>query len=436
MTPSARILATLEILNHLEISPVPMDTTVGDYMRARRYIGAKDRADIVERVYSIVRHHARLQWALESTKADITPRTRILAHLKMVEHQVRPETLFGEAKFSAPALNDDELHTLKSLPQDFSTAPENIVCECPPQYYDTLKTFFGDAFAEEMSALTHGATLDLRVNTTQAARDIVQSSLMEEGVETDITPYSPWGLRARSKAFLSKTKAFSKGHIEIQDEGSQLIALACDPKPGGQVLDYCAGGGGKTLALAAAMKIKGRIVAMDLDDRRLAKARERFRRARVSDIIELRPLSDEKNRKWLRRQKQSFDVVLLDVPCSGTGTWRRNPDMRWRTFGPALDELINVQRDILEKVSGVVKEGGRLVYATCSLLPEENEKQIDVFLAAHPEFYLAPLAEVWPPDSTVPCEGALMRLTPHRHNTDGFFAAILIRKPDNTADVT
>lgn len=436
MTPSARILATLEILHNMAISPVPMDTTVGDYMRARRYIGAKDRADIVERVYSIVRHHARIEWSLTSTKAAITDRTRVLAHLKIVEHQVRPETLFGEAKFSAPALSDEELHILKSLPQDFSAAPASVTCECPPQYYATLSSFFGSSFELEMAALTHGATLDLRVNTTQSTREAVMASLAEEGVETDITPYSPWGLRAKGKAFLSKTKVFSKGHIDIQDEGSQLIALACAPQPGQQVLDYCAGGGGKTLALAAAMKIKGRIVAMDLDERRLAKARERFRRAKVSDIIEIRPLSDEKNRKWLRRQKQSFDVVLVDVPCSGTGTWRRNPDMRWRTYGPSLDELMAVQKEILEKVCGAVRPSGRLVYATCSLLPEENERQIESFLAAHPEFSLAPLADVWPTGERVPCDGTFMRLTPYRHNTDGFFAAILIRRPEPVENVT
>lgn len=420
----------------MAVSPVPMDTTIGDYMRARRYIGAKDRADIVERVYSIVRHHARITWALTSVNAAITNLTRVLAHLKIVEHQVRPETLFGEAKFSAPPLDENELQTLKLLPQDFSQAPVDVTCECPPEYSGTLTSFFGKFFEQEMLALTHGATLDLRVNTTQSSRESVMTSLAGEGVETDITPYSPWGLRARGKAFLSKTKAFSKGYIEIQDEGSQLIALACNPQPGQQVLDYCAGGGGKTLALAAAMKIKGRIVAMDLDERRLAKARERFRRAKVSDIIEVRPLSDEKSRKWLRRQKQSFDVVLVDVPCSGTGTWRRNPDMRWCTYGPSLDELIAVQKDILEKVCGAVKPSGRLVYATCSLLPEENEKQIDLFLSSHPEFYLLPLAEVWPEGTTVPCNGSFMRLTPHRHNTDGFFAAILVRRPDATEDVT
>jgi 16S rRNA (cytosine967-C5)-methyltransferase len=191
-----------------------------------------------------------------------------------------------------------------------------------------------------------------------------------------------------------------------------------------QVIDFCAGAGGKTLALADAMRTKGRIVAMDTDARRLEKARPRFKRARVSDIVEVRPLSDERSRKWLKRQKGTFDLVLADVPCTGTGTWRRNPDMRWRVYGPPLDELLTAQAEILERVARTVKPGGRLVYATCSLLPEENERQVEAFLARHPEF------EAVPPD--VPGlelgAGPYLRLTPLRHNTDGFFAAVLERK--------
>ncbi len=432
MTPSARIQATLEILERLDISPVPMDTTIGDYMRQRRYIGSKDRADIVERAYSIVRHYARLNWAIETTASIPSPLLRLLAHLKIVEQHQKPESLFGEAKFSLPALDEVTISILHALPHNFEGAPEHILVECPIEYQHSLRNYFGDTFATEMLALSVGATLDLRVNTQHSNRDDVCASLLQDGVATKMTPYSPWGLRAENKSFLSNTKVFRLGEIDIQDEGSQLIALACNVKPGLQVLDYCAGGGGKTLALAAAMNIKGRIVAMDIEASRLAKARDRFRRAKVSDIIEMRPLSDEKNRKWLRRQKQTFDVTLVDVPCSGTGTWRRNPDMRWRTYGPSLAELLIVQQEILEKVAQTVKTGGRLVYATCSLLPEENEMQIEAFLAKHPEYILSPLTDIWPEDCTPPCEGSYMRLTPHRHSTDGFFAAILIRQPDAT----
>ena len=246
------------------------------------------------------------------------------------------------------------------------------------------------------------------------------ASLSKHGDAPDEKPYSPCGMRARDKAYLSKTKAFAKGMVEIQDEGAQMIAHVCGAKRGMQVLDFCAGGGGKTLALAAAMERKGRIVAMDMDERRLQKGKERFRKAQVADIVEVRPLSDERHRKWLRRQKETFDIVLCDVPCTGTGTWRRNPDKRWKLYGPGLEELTKTQGEILDKVAPCVKPGGKLVYATCSLLPAENENQVEEFLKRHPEFSVQPVEEK--------LGAPFMRLTPLRHNTDGFFAAILEKK--------
>ncbi len=429
MIISARMLAVLDLLERTQKSPIPMDLTIGDYMRNRRYIGSKDRTDIVERIYDMVRHHARIHWALEQAgAATLTARLKLLAYLIMVEGKEDPTVYFDGTKYAPSEVTQEEIDILHRLPENFDTAPEDIKVECPPNYAASLHKYFGKDFAVEMEALCHGATLDLRINKVAGDREKMKESLEKDKVATEITPYSPWGLRAKGKAFLGETKAFRSGHIEIQDEGSQLIALACDVKPGMQVLDYCAGGGGKTLALASAMMVKGRIVAMDLEEARLAKAKTRFKRAKVSDIIETRPLSDEKSRKWLRRQKQSFDVALVDVPCSGTGTWRRNPDTRWRNYGPSVDEIIPVQADILERVAGVVKPGGRLVYATCSILPEENEDQIEKFLANHPEYELVDLQDVWPEGCKAPCEGKYMRLTPKRHHTDGFFAAVLIRK--------
>lgn len=431
MTPSARIKAVLELIEKTDKSPVPMDLTIGDYMRNRRYIGSKDRAAIVEMVYALVRHTARIGWALEQAGLDTDSRNdaraRLLAYLVGAEQKDNIADLFDGTKHGPPALGDDELALLDRLPKNFDNAPADIRCECPAQYAPSLQKYFGTDFIAEMEALIPPAALNLRTNTVLDTRENAIESLAQDHIKCDANRFSPWGIGVKGKAYLSLTRAFKKGHIEIQDEGSQLIALACDVKPGQQVLDYCAGAGGKTLALAAAMKIKGRIVAMDLEASRLAKARDRFRRAKVSDIIEPRPLSDEKNRKWLRRQKQTFDCVLVDVPCSGTGTWRRNPDTRWRTYGPSVEGLIEVQKDILEKVAGAVKPGGRLVYATCSMLPEENEQQIDAFLALHPEFTLKELKEVWPEGCTPPCDGKYMRLTPLRHGTDGFFAAIMIR---------
>ncbi len=431
MTPSARIKAVLDLIEKTDKSPIPMDLTIGDYMRNRRYIGSKDRSAIVEMIYALVRHTARVGWALTVAgvdEGDRDARARLLAYLVSAEQKDNLDELFDGTKHGPTSLSDDEKNLVSRLPKNFDAAPPEIRCECPSQYAPSLQSYFGDRFIPEMEALIPAASLNLRTNTVMDTRERAMEMLREDNVKNEANSFSPWGIAVKGKAFLSMTRAFKKGLIEIQDEGSQMIALACDVKPGQQVLDYCAGAGGKTLALAAAMKIKGRIVAMDLEASRLAKARDRFRRAKVSDIIEPRPLSDEKNRKWLRRQKQTFDCVLVDVPCSGTGTWRRNPDMRWRTYGPSVDDLVVIQKDILEKVAGAVKPGGRLVYATCSMLPEENEQQIEAFLALHPEYELKELKDIWPEDCTPPCEGRYMRLTPLRNATDGFFAAVMIRK--------
>lgn len=428
MKPAARIKATIELLDHIAKSPVPMDTTIGDYMRARRYIGSKDRANIAERTYNVMRAHARLTWWLEKTNTYDAPRSRVLLWLCLAELRSGVfdlAELFDGTKYGPERLIESEqklaAYLMKAKGLDHPEMPEAVRVECPPQYEDSLRSYFGADFAAEMKAMLQGATLDLRVNLSKQSREEVEASLHKDRVHTSPTPYSVSGLRAQDKAFVAKTKAFIKGWIDIQDEGSQLITQLCAPAPGTQVLDYCAGAGGKTMALADMMQGKGRIVAMDSDKRRLEKAKPRFKRAGLSDIIEVRPLEDDRHRKWLKRQKGTFDLVLADVPCTGTGTWRRNPDTRWRTFGPSLSDLVQTQAEILDKVCATVKPGGRLVYATCSLLPEENEKQIEGFLHRHDDFTLI--------EHDLPfAKGSYMRLTPHRHNTDGFFAAMLLKK--------
>ncbi len=427
MKPASRIEATIDVLTRIkEHTRIPMDSVIGDYMRQRRYIGAKDRKEIAERVYEMTRAHARLGWWVEKIGAQDTPRERIICWLALGEQvdAARAKSLFDGSKYAPEALDDKEFKRfghLEGRSFDHPDMPEDVRLESPPFYATSLKSYFGKNYADEMSALLEPATLDLRTNIFVLGREEAAASLKNDGVETTETPYSPWGLRCNERAYLAKTKALTKGHVSIQDEGSQLIAHLCDAQPGAQVLDYCAGAGGKTLALAAMMKRKGRIVAMDNDEKRLLKGKQRYKKSGLADIIEVRPL-DDKGRKWLKRQKQKFDVVLTDVPCSGTGTWRRNPDMRWTNYGPELEELISIQAEILTKASPMVKPGGRLVYATCSLLPEENEEQIAAFLKANPEFEIVPTSE----ELGTP----YMRLTPHRHNTDGFFAAVLTRKAE------
>lgn len=426
MKPASRIETTIDVLEKMtENTRVPMDRVVGDYMRVRRFIGAKDRREIAERIYDIARAHARLGWWLAREGLSDTPRHRVIAWLALGEgiEEKRFADLFDGSKHAPEPIDEDEHAFIRKIlgkPILHADMPEDIAAECPPLYAEKLHAVFGKDFAREMEAMLAPATLDLRTNIFLAKREKAQKFLAADGIETTETPHSPWGLRCATKAYLSRTKAFTKGWVEIQDEGSQLIAHLCDVKPGMQVVDYCAGAGGKTLALAAAMYCKGRIVAMDNDQRRLKKGRERYKKAKLSDIIELRCIDDEKQRKWVKRQKQKFDVVLVDAPCSGTGTWRRNPDMRWRTYGPTLEDLIALQAEIIDKAATLVKPGGRLVYATCSLLNDENETQVERFLKDNEDFEILPV----PQSLGAP----FMRLTPHKHQTDGFFAAVLTRK--------
>ncbi len=431
MKPGARLQTVIEILEAIEKASIPMDLTCGDYFRHRRYIGAKDRSYIATTVYGVMRCYSRVNWWLEKLDKLPTPRNRLLVYSVFFGNGEEPEHFDG-SRHAPASLTEDEselVNNLKAQNTNFHSKdmPPHIRYECPEIYEERLKNKFADRFAEELSALNAEATLDLRVNTVLAPRDKVKAMLEADGINTIETPYSPWGLRCRDKVFLSRSKAWGKGWIEIQDEGAQLISLLCDCRPGEQVLDYCAGAGGKTLALANMMGGKGRIIAMDMHAARLEKSRQRLKRAGVSDCVELRPLQDTKNRRWLKRQKAKFDCVLLDVPCSGTGTWRRNPDLRRRQYGPGLEELLTIQKEILDDTAPLVKPGGRIVYATCSLLEEENEEQIRQFLNMHPDFTVIPPYGLFPPGNACPVETGeeYMTLTPYRHGTDGFFAACL-----------
>lgn len=433
MKPASRIQATIEILSAEQLKRIPLDACVGDYMRNRRYIGAKDRAEVAARVYDMTRAYGRIGWWLDHANAQDTPRNRVICWLALGEkiNEDRYKQYFDGSQYAPDILSDDEIDLLEKIvgkDLEHPDMPQNVRLECPAVYEQAFKEVFGDQFEAEMKTLLSGAPLDLRVNTFAIDRDNARKSLHKDGIETDFTSLSPWGLRCREKAYISKTKAMNKGWIEIQDEGSQMIAVLCDAQPGMQILDYCAGGGGKALALAAAMKKKGRLVAMDTNEVRLEKGRVRYKKAGIADIVEVRPLSDDRHRKWLKRQKGTFDITITDVPCTGTGTWRRNPDMRAKANSIMLEELLPIQAQILDKVAHTVKVGGKLVYATCSFLKAENEDQVNAFLTRHPEFEIAPI------DETLGIGSPFMRLTPHRHNTDGFFAAVLKRKAELTQD--
>jgi 16S rRNA (cytosine967-C5)-methyltransferase len=303
--------------------------------------------------------------------------------------------------------------------------PEWMRLNVPEWCIDRFKGLYGDDTAAELNALNTEAPLDLRVNTLKSTREEVRQSLWGDGFDAQPTPYSPWGLRLDKRGALFNTKAFKNGWIEVQDEGSQLVALLSNAKPGEKVIDFCAGAGGKTLALAAMMQNKGRILAWDTSETRLEQSVKRLRRAGV-DNVQRHALTSETD-SFIKRHKDSADVVVIDAPCSGSGTWRRNPDLKWRFGERDLSEITAIQERILDSARRLVKKGGKLLYITCSLFEEENESQVKQFLIKYPEFTLASPSEIWDNDACKKLSGSsqFLRLSPHSAGTDGFFAAIL-----------
>lgn len=433
MKDSARIASAIDLLARINAARIPMDNTIRDFMAARRFIGSKDRTAIVERVYRIMRAHARLGWWIGQGGLSDLSRSRVIADLCLNDGMglEDAERIFNGERHNPDTLEDAErafIQFLDGKTIDDAAMPVDIRCECPDWAAEKLQAIFGERFEDHLKIMIDPAPLDLRVNTVKGTRDEAIESLKKDRILVAPTPFSPVGLRASGKPYMSESKAFRNGLVEIQDEGSQLIGLVSGAQPGMRVLDFCAGGGGKTLVLAAMMNNRGNIVAMDNDSRRLEKGKPRYRKAGVHNV-EARSLEDEQNRKWLRRQKGAMDIVLVDAPCSSSGTWRRNPDLRWRWYGPKLDEIITMQAEILDKVADKVKSGGRLVYATCSLFREENEDQVAAFLSRHPDYKIMPLRlALEGADTAIPCEGDFMRLNPLDHSTDGFFAAVLQRQ--------
>ncbi len=438
MTPAARLAAAIEVLSELSTGHQPADAAVSAYLRSRRYIGAKDRAAITSAIYAAVRRRARLDWWLSRAAFDRRDaRAQILASLVLADglDPAAVNALFSEAPYAPPPLDAEERRLVDALsgqPLAHPEMPPAVAGECPGWAHAELAALFGSGTDAELTALLGEASLDLRVNTLRYDREQAGAMLAERGIACEPTPLSPIGLRVSGRQPLSRDPLYRGGAIEIQDEGSQIVALLADAKPGQQVADFCAGAGGKSLAMAAAMGGKGRVVACDVQQRRLARAKDRLRRAGV-DNVEPRLLSSERDR-WVSRQKGKFDRVLIDAPCSGTGVWRRNPDARWREID--LPDLLETQDRLLASASRLVKPGGRLIYATCSLLPSENERRVEAFLTGAAGFHPMDAAGVWAaamgtdlPASAA--EGPYLRLTPARHGTDGFFAAVLERAGDD-----
>lgn len=429
MTPAARLSAAIDVIAAIEAQRVPAAQALKEWGTAHRFAGSGDRAAIAGLVWDVLRRRSSSAHLMGSE----TPRARLLGMLRL-ERGMDADAiaaLCDGSRFAPEPLSETERKALASGSLD--GAPAHVAGDYPEWLDSQLAAVFGEARVAEATAMASRAPLDLRVNTLKAKREKALASLKHLGAKP--TPWSPVGLRielgadARNPGIHSE-EDFVKGAIEVQDEGSQLAALFSAAKPGEQVIDLCAGAGGKTLALAALMQGKGRLIATDRDKRQLAPIHERLSRAGVHNCEvrapkgEAEPLSDI---------KETADLVLIDAPCSGTGTWRRNPDAKWRMRPGALEVRLKDQAEVLDRAAAMVKPGGRIAYITCSVLPAENNDQVRAFVARHPEFAVVPPEEtasvLW--DKAEDFAQAALRsdegwlLTPRRTGTDGFFVAVL-----------
>jgi 16S rRNA (cytosine967-C5)-methyltransferase len=423
MHPKALLDACSELVRLTLKFDHPADAIVSRFFREHRGLGPRERATLAETVYTVLRKKLLFDHFAPSGSG---PKERRLAILGF----------YGPGDFLRSALTDQEINWLdqceKIKPEDLMerhrhNLPEWLV---PP-----LKEQLGDEFWPLVESFNKGAGLDLRVNAFKAKRTDVQKELAALGIKAVPTPYSPWGLRIAGKPSLSKMEAFKRGDFEVQDEGSQLLAMLLDAKRGEMVVDFCAGAGGKTLAIGAAMRSTGRLYAFDTSAGRLDAFKSRLARSGLSNVHPA-AIAHERDER-VKRLSGKIDRVLVDAPCTGMGTLRRNPDLKWRQTQTAVDEMTVKQTAILQSAARLLKSGGRLVYATCSVLPQENEAIALAFSAANPDFVPLNVAEVLVglkvEQAASLCSGGdnqqrFLRLWPHRHQTDGFFAAVWQRQ--------
>jgi len=415
MHPNALLELTAQLLRDVLLLDSPADSVVSSFFRKNKNLGQRERHVLAETTYAVLRQRPLLKNLAESGSGPLERR------LAMLGWQ-------GDQAFLRGALNDKEKIWLEQVQKiDRAHLPARFRHNLPEWLAEPLQQRLGEAeFWKLADSMNEVAPLDLRVNTLKAKREEAQAALVAAGIEAEVTPYSPLGLRVHGKPALQKLEVFTSGGVEVQDEGSQLLALLLDAKRGEMVVDFCSGAGGKTLALGAAMRNTGRLYAFDISGHRLAALKPRLARSGLSNVHPAQ-IAHERDER-VKRLAGKIDRVLVDAPCSGLGTLRRNPDLKWRQSLPGIGELQAKQGAILASAARLVKPGGRLVYATCSLLDAENEQVAEAFAAAHPAFKLVPAAEalakahVEQADSLT--ENGYLRLWPHRHQTDGFFAAV------------
>jgi 16S rRNA (cytosine967-C5)-methyltransferase len=419
MKAGARVAAAIEVWEQLDAAlreggRKPADVVLGKYFRQRRFIGSKDRREISRQVYGVLRHERALAWWLKRDGLGGSPRAVVLSGLVLLDGLGLEELsgLFNGDSYCPSPLVDAETAWVKlhaGEPLLHEAMPEPVRFNYPDWMQPALRELFGEQLAEAMAASNAEAPVDLRVNTLKATREEVLAALKAEGLDPVPMERSADGVRLSQRAVLPVTRAFRDGWIEVQDEGSQLVAQLVNAQPGELGIDFCAGAGGKTLALAAAMENRGRILAWDVAELRFKKMKPRLVRA-GADNVQRRLLTSEED-PFIDQFREAADWVLVDAPCTGTGIWRRSPDLRRRTSESDLVEAVEQQRKILGSAARLVKPGGRLVYATCSIFRVENERQREWFLASQPGFE----------------GGDMLRLFPHEHGTDGFFGAVLER---------
>ena len=420
MHPGALLDLSTSLLKAVLRLDQPADRVVSAFFREHRGLGPRERHTLAETAYAVLRRRLLLQHLAQGGSGPLERRLAILGWQ-------------GSASFLQGGLTVDEQRWLTQIGQiDRSQLPERLRHNLPAWVADPLRERLGaEEFAALADALDQPAPLDLRVNTLKARREQVQAALQALEVASEPTPFSPWGLRLADKPALTRLAPFERGEVEVQDEGSQLLALLTGAARGEMVVDFCAGAGGKTLALGAMMRNTGRLYAFDTSGHRLAALKPRLARSGLSNVHPVQIAHERDDR--IRRLEGKIDRVLVDAPCSGLGTLRRNPDLKWRQSPESVRAMQAQQQSILAQASRLLRPGGRLVYATCSLLRQENEDVAAAFGQAHAGDFESLSAGELLTEARVEQAASLddagcLRLWPHRHHTDGFFAAAWRRR--------